>query len=110
MLKVDQVLQGRYHITRVIGHGGMGAVYEARHIELDMVCVVKEMLPSDDEDLVEILAKQFKREAKILAGLRHPSLPRVSDYFTEGGHYYLVMDLINGESLENLIKTQKLPE
>ncbi|MCL4506726.1 MAG: SUMF1/EgtB/PvdO family nonheme iron enzyme [Chloroflexi bacterium] len=110
MLKIDQILQGRYRIARVLGRGGMGAVYEARHIELDTVCVVKEMLPPDDAELVEVMARQFKREAKILANLRHPNLPHVSDYFTEGDNYYLVMDLISGPSLDKLIGSRGLPE
>jgi formylglycine-generating enzyme required for sulfatase activity/tRNA A-37 threonylcarbamoyl transferase component Bud32 len=110
MLQVDQILENRYRIVKVMGRGGMGAVYEARHLTLDMVCVVKEMLPPDDAELVDALAKQFAREAKILAGLRHPNLPRVSDYFTENGYYYIVMDLINGQSLDKLIGPQGLPE
>ena len=110
MLEIDQVLQGRYRITRMLGRGGMGAVYEAKHIELEMVCVVKEMLPPDDPTVVEALATQFKREGKILAGLRHPNLPRVSDYFTEDGKYYLVMDLVSGQSMDKVIGQQGLPE
>ncbi len=110
MLKAGQILKGTYSITRVIGKGGMGAVYEARHIELNSVCVVKEMLPPDDDDLVELLAKQFKREAMILASLKHPNLPRVTDYFTEGDKYYLVMDLIEGTSLDKLISVKGLSE
>ncbi len=106
MLEIDQVLQGRYRITRMLGRGGMGAVYEAKHIELEMVCVVKEMLPPDDPTVVEALATQFKREGKILAGLRHPNLPRVSDYFTEDGKYYLVMDLVSGQSMDKVIGQQ----
>ena len=50
------------------------------------------------------------RETGLLAGLRHPNLPRVSDYFTEGENYYLVMDLIGGQSLDKLIGPQGLPE
>ena len=110
MLQSNQLLQNRYRIVKVLGRGGMGAVYEARHIKLDMVCVVKEMLPPGDPEQVEVLAKQFEREGKTLAGLRHPNLPRVSDYFSDSGNYYLVMDLISGQSLDKLIGPQGLPE
>ena len=110
MLQTDQILQGRYRIVNTLGRGGMGAVYEARHVELDMVCVVKEMLSPEDAGLVEAQAKQFKREGKTLAGLQHPNLPRVWDYFTENGNFYLVMDLIRGQSLDKLIGFQGLPE
>ena len=110
MLQPGQSLQNRYRIVKVLGRGGMGAVYEAEHITLDRVCVVKEMLPPDDPELVAMLARQFEREGKTLAGLIHPNLPRVWDYFTENGNYYLVMDLVSGQSLDKLIRAQGLPE
>ncbi|HEY3290942.1 MAG TPA: serine/threonine-protein kinase, partial [Anaerolineae bacterium] len=110
MLQIDQLLQNRYRIARVLGQGGMGAVYQAQDLNLDMICVVKEMLPPPDPALVRNMALQFQREGKILASLRHMSLPRVSNYFTEQENYYLVMDLIEGRSLEKLIGETGLPE
>ena len=110
MLQVDQVLQNRYRIVRVLGQGGMGAVYQAYDLSLEIACVVKEMLPPPDPALIPNALKQFQREARVLAGLRHPGLPRVSNYFAEGDHYYLVMDLIEGRSLEKLIGESGLPE
>lgn len=88
----------------------MGAVYVAYDLNLEITCVVKEMLPPPDPALVRNAAAQFQREGKILAGLRHQSLPRVSNYFTEGDNYYLVMDLIDGKSLEKMIGESGLPE
>jgi len=110
MLQKGQVLQNRYRIVRWLGGGGMGSVYEARHIKLNMVCVIKEMLPPNDPNLVAVLEHQFEREGTALAALQHPNLPRVTDYFTEGGNYYLVMDLVSGQSLDKLIGTKGLPE
>ncbi|HEY3291658.1 MAG TPA: SUMF1/EgtB/PvdO family nonheme iron enzyme [Anaerolineae bacterium] len=110
MLQIDQLLQNRYRIARVLGQGGMGAVYQAQDLNLDVICVVKEMLPPPDPALVRNMALQFQREGKILASLRHMSLPRVSNYFTENENYYLVMDLIEGRSLEKLIGDTGLPE
>ncbi len=87
----------------------MGAVYQAHDLTLDVACVVKEMMPSDPS-LVKNMAAQFLREGKTLAGLRHLSLPRVTNYFNEQDSYYLVMDLIAGHSLESMIDKFGLPE
>ncbi len=110
MLQPGQRLQNRYLIVKMLGSGGMGAVYEADDIRLDKVCVVKEMFPPGDPVEAKVMAKQFERESKTLARLNHPNLPRVTDYFTEGGNFYLAMDLISGQSLDKQIGSQGLPE
>ncbi len=110
MLQPGRKLQGRYVIVKLLGSGGMGAVYEANDNRLDKVCVVKEMFPPVDPVQAKVMAKAFEREGKTLASLNHSNLPRVTDYFTEGANYYLAMDLIRGQSLEKQIGTQGLPE
>jgi serine/threonine protein kinase len=94
MLAPETVLQGRYRIVRQLGQGGMGAVYEAVDLRLDTVVALKETLFTDEK-----LRKQFEREARLLARLHHPALPRVSDHFTEGEGQFLVMQFIPGEDL-----------
>jgi hypothetical protein len=94
MLLPETVLQGRYRIGRQLGQGGMGAVYEAVDLRLDTVVALKETLFTDEK-----LRKQFEREARLLARLHHPALPRVSDHFTEGEGQFLVMQYIPGEDL-----------
>lgn len=88
-------LHNRYRILEILGQGGMGAIYRAIDENLGVEVAVKENLFTTDE-----YARQFRREATILAGLRHPNLPRVSDHFVidEQGQY-LVMDYIEGEDL-----------
>ena len=110
MLQTHQILQGRYRIVKMLGQGGMGAVYQAYEVTLNVPCVIKEMLPPDNPAEVKPLAAQFLREAKALAGLRHANLPRVTHYFVENGNYYLVMDLVEGQSLDKLIRSGGLPE
>ena len=114
-LKLKHVLQERYVIIRLLGSGGMGAVYLAQDMRLNhRFCAVKEMMLDPDATPEEkARAEQlFRQEAAILAGLSHTHLPKVFDYFTEGDRYYLVMDYIEGETLEE--KLQKnggaLPE
>src|SRR6185369_5046463 len=94
MLTPDTVLQGRYRIVRQLGQGGMGAVYEAIDQRLDTTVALKETLFADER-----LRKQFEREARLLARLHHPALPRVSDHFSEGDGQFLVMQFIPGDDL-----------
>lgn len=94
MLVPETILQGRYRIVGPLGQGGMGAVYEAIDQRLDTVVALKETLFADER-----LRKQFEREARLLAGLHHPALPRVSDHFNEGEGEFLVMQFIAGEDL-----------
>lgn len=93
------VLQGRYRLERVLGCGGMGAVYLATDLRLNSKVAVKENLDMSPES-----QKQFETEAHILATLRHPNLPRVQDFFVADGRQYLVMDYIAGESLEDIVR------
>ena len=101
MLTADTILQGRYRIVRQLGQGGMGAVYEAVDERLDTVVALKETLFSDEK-----LRKQFEREARLLARMHHPALPRVSDHFNEADGQFLVMQYIAGEDLSVML-TQK---
>jgi serine/threonine protein kinase len=103
-LPVDTVLQGRYRIVRQLGKGGMGAVYEAVDLRLGITVALKETLSSDPA-----VRKQFEREARLLAGMQHPALPRVSDHFTELERAFLVMEFIAGVDLARIIAQQPGP-
>ena len=93
-LEPGALLERRYRIRQLLGHGGMGAVYLAQDTRLDVLCAVKEAFYTTPEALA-----QFEREAQLLAKLKHPHLPRVTDYFAEQARYYLVMEYIPGEDL-----------
>jgi tRNA A-37 threonylcarbamoyl transferase component Bud32 len=95
------VLRERYEIVRRVGGGGMGNVYQARDRHLSgAVRAVKEMIEMfSDPALREKAVRDFQREARLLASLRHPSIPIIYDYFVEGGRYYLVMEFISGGDL-----------
>jgi serine/threonine protein kinase len=98
MLAPGTVLQSRYRIIRQLGQGGMGAVYEALDERLDTTIALKETLFADER-----LRKQFEREARLLARMHHPALPRVSDHFPEGDGQFLVMQFIAGDDLAEMI-------
>jgi len=95
------VLRDRYEIIRRVGGGGMGNVYQARDLHLQgAVRAVKEMIEMfSDPTLREKAIRDFQREARLLASLRHPSIPVIYDHFVEGGRYYLVMEFIAGGDL-----------
>jgi serine/threonine protein kinase len=96
MLESGKILQDRYVIQRLLGRGGMGEVYQAHDRRLTCaVAVKKSHFREADEDM----RRAFYHEAKLLANLKHPSMPKVSDYFHEGGSEYLVMEFIEGDDL-----------
>lgn len=94
-LERGTLLHKRYRVVEILGQGGMGSVYRAVDENLGVDIALKENLFTTDE-----YARQFRLEAVILANLRHPNLPRVSDHFVLGEEgQYLVMDFIDGEDL-----------
>ena len=102
------ILINRYRIVRLLGQGGFGAVYRAWDMTLERPCAIKESL-----DISQEAQRQFKREAKLLANLAHPNLPRVTDYFSLPGQgQYLVMDFVEGQDLQELLNraSGSLPE
>ena len=106
-LESGSLLNNRYRIAEVLGQGGMAAVYKAIDENLGVEVAVKENLFTTEE-----YARQFRLEATILASLRQPNLPRVSDHFViEPLGQYLVMDFIEGEDLrQRLDRLGPLPE
>ncbi len=109
LLPLDTVLKGRYRIQSLIGHGGIGAVYLSEDLRLrGRLCAIKEVLPELMGPLdVKEAQEQFYQEASVLARLDHPNLPKVSDYFSEGGREYLVMDFVPGKDLRTILLEHK---
>ena len=100
-LEPGSLLHQRYRIEGLLGKGGMGAVYVAFDQTLQLRVAVKENLNASPDS-----ERQFHREASLLASLRHPNLPRVTDHFLLEGHQYLVMDFIEGEDLHSRAQRQ----
>jgi serine/threonine protein kinase len=90
------ILHDRYQIGGQLGRGGMGTVYLAQDLSLQIQVAVKENLNTNPES-----ERQFQREASLLANLRHSNLPRVTDHFIIDEKQYLVMDYVEGEDLDN---------
>lgn len=110
-LPVQALLEGRYRIVRLVGKGGFGAVYEARdeRFQARMVAI-KEMSdarlsPSEKTQAIQ----NFRQEANLLVPLQHPNLPNVSDFFEEADKAYLVMEFVQGKTLEDVQRAANAP-
>lgn len=102
----DTILRERYRVTNIVGQGGMGNVYRAEDLRLPgRLCAIKEVRPdaSLSPELRAQAQSQFLQEASILAQLDHPNLPKVSDFFTDNGFDYLVMDYVPGQDLKQIL-------
>jgi len=98
----------RYRLIREIGEGGMGVVYQARdeHLDRDVALKVLRSSPSGPNPG----RSEFRREARILSLLSHPSISTVFDFDTVDGTEFLVMELVEGPSLETRLREGPLPE
>ena len=89
---------------QTIGQGGMAAVYQARDTRKGTLCAIKEMsLSTVSPDERPQAIQNFLAEAKILSRLNHPNLPAFTDFFTEDARHFLVMEYIDGSTLEDLL-------
>lgn len=99
-------LQGRYRLLTQVGKGGFGAVYRAEDTqEQDAIVAVKQinlrgLTPQETIEATDA----FNREVALLSDLAHPNLPRIHDNFTDPEHWYLVMDFIEGQTLETYLE------
>lgn len=109
LLIYNHLLKQRYRILQQVGKGGFGAVYKAADTQFgNRLVAIKEMSQASltPQEMVQA-TDAFNREAMLLASLTHPNLPRIYEQFTDMGRSYLVMDFIEGETLEDHL--QKLP-
>ena len=93
---------GQLEITDLVGEGGMGRVYRARDPKLDRDVAIK-VLPEELAGDSERVAR-FRREAKLLASLSHPNIAAIHGFDDDGDHHYLVMELVDGQSLDRRLR------
>lgn len=106
---IGQVLEDRYRILRLIGRGGMGAVYEAEAVRLGRRCAVKVLLPEFTGS--DAAVQRFRREAQVAAKIKHPNVVEIFDTgTTPDGVGYIAMELLIGESLDRTLQREgRLP-
>ncbi len=97
-IRLEGQTLGKYRILDPLGRGGMAQVYRAYHPQLDRYVALK-ILRSDLVEEKEFLAR-FKREARAVAALRHPHIVQIYDFDVQNDLYYMVMELLEGDSLK----------
>jgi serine/threonine-protein kinase len=105
--RIGRTIDGRYEVTALIGHGGFGAVYRARHLALGGEVAIK-FLQEAGVRSPDARAR-FKREAEVLGRLRHPGIVSAVDFGEHEGAPYLVMELVRGKALTRLLPRREPP-
>jgi serine/threonine-protein kinase len=100
--RAGEMVGGKYRLDSLLGAGGMGRVYRATHVELGEPVAVKFLL-AEWAARPEMRAR-FRREAVVLARLRHPNIVSIIDYGEHEGELYLVMEMLRGFSLDSQVK------
>jgi serine/threonine-protein kinase len=101
-LAAGHVLGGRYRIEGLLGGGGIGAVYRAVQLPLERPVAIKVL--HDDMLSMKELRARFEREARVLSALTHPHVVSISDYGIDGDRPFLVMELLEGRTLEEVLR------
>lgn len=103
MAEIGSVIDGKYEILREIGHGGMSVVYLAMDTHLNKQWAVKEIKKKGSGKNDEIIVNSLLAEANLMKRLDHAALPRIVDIIDNGVTIYVVMDYIEGESLDKIL-------
>ncbi len=103
MAEIGSVIDGKYEILTEIGHGGMSVVYLAMDTHLNKQWAVKEIKKRGKAKTDEIVVNSLLAEANLMKRLDHPALPRIVDIIDNGVTIYVVMDYIEGESLDKIL-------
>ncbi len=101
---MGQLIAGTYEIFQEIGAGGAGIVYLGRHVRLDKLVVLKA-----DKRTLRVREEVLRREVEMLKNLSNTYIPQVYDFVQEDGIVYTVMDYIEGESLDKILKRRERP-
>ena len=105
MARLGEIIDGKYEVLREIGRGGMSVVYLAMDKRLNKQWAIKEFRKDKDDVSKQIALKALLDEANLMKKLDHPTLPRIVDIIENNQSVYIVMDYIEGESLNKVLVT-----
>src|SRR5438045_5260215 len=98
----SRLINERYRLERLLGRGGVGAVYAGKHIELDRPVAIKLLLSDFITDQQAV--RRFRREARAAARINHPNVAEIYDYGTlPSSEAYIVMEMVNGQTLREYL-------
>jgi serine/threonine-protein kinase len=101
-----EVLEDRYELQSIIGSGGMATIYRARDLQLDRIVAVKVLHEIYSAD--PLFVRRFLREARTALSLKHSNIVRVYDFVQTDGHYFIVMELVEGTDLRSYLTWRKV--
>ena len=104
-LKVGDLLNNKYRITREVGEGGMGAVFLAEDQLLKRQVVIKALLSENDPDMIA----QSIKEREFLAAIKHANIVSIYDFIANGQQGYIVMEYVHGKTLDQIVEDQGHP-
>ena len=102
--RVGEIIDSKYEILKQIGQGGMSIVYLAMDIRLNKQWALKEIRKKGQVKKDEIIINSLLVEANLMKRLDHPALPRIVDIIDDGQTIFVVMDYVEGESLDKIIE------
>lgn len=103
MAEIGSVIDGKYEILKQIGKGGMSFVYLSMDKRLNKQWAVKEIRKKENGKNNEVVINSLVAEANLMKRLDHPALPRIVDIIDNGTTIYVIMDYIEGESLDKIL-------
>lgn len=103
MARLGEIIDGKYEVLREVGRGGMSVVYLAMDKRLNKQWAIKEFRKDKDDASKQIALKALMDEANLMKKLDHPTLPRIVDIIDDNQNVYVVMDYIEGESLNKVL-------
>lgn len=106
MAKIGNVIDGKYEILKEVGRGGMSVVYLAMDNRLNKQWAIKEIKKKGTNSENQIVVQSLLSEANLMKRLDHPNLPRIVDIIENGQTIYIVMDYIEGEPLDKILKNK----
>ncbi len=106
IIRLTRTLEGRYRVAKMVGRGGMGAVFLAQDLTLERPVAIKVLPPEVSHD--ETLVGRFEREARTAAKLDHPNIIPIFAVESSGDLHYFVMKFVDGESLEQVLASGSL--
>lgn len=109
MAEIGEIVDGKYEVLSLVGQGGMSRVWLARDMRLNKLWAIKEIGRTAKDANNTVVVQSLIAEANLMKRLDHPALPRIVDIIEDGKTIYVVMDYVEGESLNKVMRRRGHP-